>query len=85
MKKYLVVGNPINHSLSPKLHNYWLKINNIEAIYDKKKLNEEDIENLILEIKKEKIKRVFIYGSYSLNRKVYWKKRKNEHKLNSIK
>ena len=36
-------------------------------------------------IKKEKIKRVFIYGSYSLNRKVYWKKRKNEHKLNSIK
>ena len=55
MKKYLVIGNPINHSLSPKLHNYWFKINNIEAIYDKKKLNEEDIENLILEIKKEKI------------------------------
>jgi shikimate dehydrogenase len=26
MKKYLVVGNPINHSLSPKLHNYWIKI-----------------------------------------------------------
>ena len=25
MKKYLVIGNPIEHSLSPKLHNYWLK------------------------------------------------------------
>ena len=35
MKKYFVIGNPINHSLSPKLHNYWLK-NNIDAIYDKK-------------------------------------------------
>ena len=25
MKKFLVIGNPIKHSLSPKLHNYWLK------------------------------------------------------------
>jgi shikimate dehydrogenase len=24
MKKYLVIGNPIDHSLSPKLHNYWI-------------------------------------------------------------
>ena len=31
MKKYFVIGNPINHSLSPKLHNYWLKENNIDA------------------------------------------------------
>ena len=38
MKKYFVIGNPIDHSLSPKLHNYWLKENNIDAIYDKKKL-----------------------------------------------
>ena len=39
MKKYLVIGNPIEHSLSPKLHNYWLKENNIDAIYDKSKLD----------------------------------------------
>ena len=25
MKKYLVIGNPIEHSLSRKLHNYWIK------------------------------------------------------------
>ena len=27
MKKYLVIGNPIDHSLSPKLHNHWLQEN----------------------------------------------------------
>ena len=37
MKKFLVIGNPINHSLSPKLHNHWFTKNNIKAIYDKKK------------------------------------------------
>ena len=31
MKKYLVIGNPIEHSLSPKLHNYWIKKNNKRA------------------------------------------------------
>ena len=44
MKKYFVIGNPINHSLSPKLHNYWLKENNINAIYEKIKLEENEIE-----------------------------------------
>ena len=37
MKKYLVIGNPIEHSLSPKLHNYWIKVNKIDAVYEKKK------------------------------------------------
>ena len=55
MKKYLVIGNPINHSLSPKLHNHWLKENNIDAVYDKKKLDENDLKNIILEVKEQKI------------------------------
>ena len=55
MKKYLVIGNPINHSLSPKLHNYWLKENNIDAVYDKKKLDENELKNIISEVKEEKI------------------------------
>ena len=55
MKKYFVIGNPINHSLSPKLHNYWLKENNIDAIYDKKKIEEKDLQTTILEIKEKKI------------------------------
>tara|TARA_Y100000768_G_scaffold376980_1_gene349671 strand:+ start:168 stop:962 length:795 start_codon:yes stop_codon:yes gene_type:complete len=55
MKNYLVIGNPINHSLSPKLHNSWLKTNNINAFYDKQKLEENEIENFIQNIKEKKI------------------------------
>ena len=55
MKKYLVIGNPIAHSLSPKLHNHWIKENNIDAMYDKKQLNESTIEGIIKEVKNEKI------------------------------
>ncbi len=55
MKKFLVIGNPIEHSLSPKLHNYWFKKNNIDANYDKKLINESDLKNIISEIKKKKI------------------------------
>ena len=55
MKKYLVIGNPISHSLSPKLQNYWLKQHNINAIYDKLKLEEKEIEGIIQDIRKQKI------------------------------
>jgi len=55
MKKYLVIGNPIEHSLSPKLHNFWIKQNNIDAVYNKKQLNENDIEGIIGEVKNGKI------------------------------
>ena len=55
MKKYLVIGNPIEHSLSPKLHNHWIKKNNIDAVYDKKKLNENDIEGTILKVRNGEI------------------------------
>ena len=55
MKKYLVVGNPIAHSLSPRLHNNWLKENNINAKYEKTKLDIDEIESLINNIKQKKI------------------------------
>jgi len=41
--------------LSPKLHNYWIKFNNLNASYEKKKLNTFEIEGLIKEIKQKKI------------------------------
>jgi shikimate dehydrogenase len=55
MRKYLVIGNPIEHSLSPKLHNYWIKNNNINAIYEKQKLEKDEIESLILKVKEKKL------------------------------
>ena len=55
MKKFLVIGNPIEHSLSPKLHNYWIKNNGIDAIYEKTKLDEDELENIVLQIKQKKI------------------------------
>ena len=55
MNKYLVIGNPIEHSLSPKLHNFWIKTNNLDAIYEKKKLNVNELADLMLEVKKKNI------------------------------
>ena len=55
MKKYLVIGNPINHSLSPKLHNFWIRQNQIDAIYDKAKLNPYQLKDLILKVRDKKI------------------------------
>jgi shikimate dehydrogenase len=37
------------------LHNYWIKNNNIEAIYEKKKLDTDQLKRLILEIRNKKI------------------------------
>ena len=55
MKKFLVIGNPIEHSMSPILHNYWIKKHNIDAVYNKKKLDFSGIENLIKDVKEKKI------------------------------
>jgi len=55
MKKYFVIGNPIDHSLSPRLHNYWLKENKINAVYDKKKIKEGDLKSIISEVREKKI------------------------------
>ena len=55
MKKYLVIGNPVEHSLSPQLHNYWLKKNNIKAIYEKKLIKISEIQEIISQLKKDQI------------------------------
>ncbi len=46
MKKFLVIGNPINHSLSPKLQNFWIKNNKLDAIYGKLEAHENDLSEL---------------------------------------
>ena len=54
-KNFLVIGNPIDHSLSPMLHNYWIKKYKIDAVYEKKLLNNNEIEGLIFNIREENL------------------------------
>ena len=51
MKKFLVIGNPINHSLSPKLHNFWIKKYNLDAIYGKLETHKSDLVELCENLK----------------------------------
>ena len=55
MKKFFVIGNPINHSLSPELHNFWIKKNKIDAVYDKIKLEESELKDFINKLRNEEI------------------------------
>ena len=48
MKKAAVIGNPIEHSKSPLIHNYWLKKLDIEGSYEAIKAdNEKDFESVV--------------------------------------
>ena len=55
MKKYLVVGDPIEHSLSPDIHNYWLSKNKINAIYEKKEIESSFLPDIISQMKNKKL------------------------------
>ncbi len=55
MKKYLVIGNPIDHSLSPKLHSYWIKKYNLTAKYTKHLLKEHNLKDVIKQIRDNEI------------------------------
>jgi len=54
MKKYLVIGNPIEHSLSPLLHNFWIRKHGINAIYEKKLLEKNEIEKILYGMRENK-------------------------------
>ena len=54
-KSFGIIGNPITHSLSPILHNYWFKKYNIEANYSLLNVNEENLKNVINKIKDKEL------------------------------
>ena len=64
MKRFLIIGSPISHSMSPKIHNYWFKENNIDANYEKKEPKKSEIHNIIKKIKNMEIHGINITVPY---------------------
>lgn len=54
-KKFLVIGNPIKHSLSPQLHQYWFNKNKIYSEYKKLKIDKKQIKKILDKIRKKQI------------------------------
>ena len=52
MKKlFAIIGNPVQHSLSPLLHNYWFEKYNIDANYSIIEANEANLSDIVNKIK----------------------------------
>ena len=54
-KKFGIIGDPIKHSLSPALHNYWFKKYNIDANYSIIQVRENEIPKIIDKIRKREL------------------------------
>jgi len=54
-KLFAIIGNPISHSLSPVLHNYWFEKYNIKANYASLDSDEKDIETVVKKIRNKEL------------------------------
>jgi len=63
-KNYGIIGNPLAHSLSPLLHNFWFKKYNIKATYKTIKIEISQIEKVINKIKKREIQGINVTVPY---------------------
>ena len=50
-KKFGIIGNPIEHSLSPVLHNYWFKKYKIDGEYQLINVNENELSKIVKGLK----------------------------------
>ncbi|MEC7150420.1 MAG: shikimate dehydrogenase [Pseudomonadota bacterium] len=50
-KKFGIIGNPIKHSLSPVLHNYWFEKYSIDANYSLINIEESELPEIVKKIK----------------------------------
>ncbi len=51
MKQFVVIGNPIGHSLSPYLHNFVYNSLGIDAVYERKRVLKSELPQIINLIK----------------------------------
>ena len=54
-KKFGIIGNPIKHSPSPVLHNYWFEKYKIDASYSILQVEEAGLEELVKKIKNKQL------------------------------
>ena len=62
--KFAIIGNPVSHSLSPILHNYWFSKYNINAEYELLDIDENEIKNVIKRVKNKEIKGINVTLPY---------------------
>tara|TARA_B100000767_G_scaffold140408_1_gene132684 strand:+ start:1541 stop:2362 length:822 start_codon:yes stop_codon:yes gene_type:complete len=63
-KKFGIIGNPIKHSLSPFLHNYWFKKYNIDASYSIIEAEEKDLPDIVKKIEDQSLSGINITLPY---------------------
>ncbi len=59
-KKFGIIGNPIKHSLSPVLHNYWFNKYKIDAKYSIIEINDDQLPDIRNKIKNKDLRGVNI-------------------------
>ena len=66
MKKKLfgIIGNPIKHSLSPILHNYWFEKYKIDANYSLLSIEENNLADVVKKIRNQELSGVNVTLPY---------------------
>ena len=62
--KFAIIGDPISHSLSPILHNYWFKKYQLNAEYSLLNIKPDEIEKTIDKVKKKEIRGINVTLPY---------------------
>ena len=63
-KQFAIIGNPISHSLSPTLHNYWFKKYKIDADYSLLSVEAKDLESVVKKIRNKELSGINITLPY---------------------
>ncbi len=63
-KKFAIIGDPISHSLSPAMHNYWFKKYDINAEYSLLNVKENKISDIIDKIQSKELEGINVTLPY---------------------
>lgn len=63
-KSYAIIGDPITHSLSPTLHNYWFEKYGLDANYSLVHAKEDNLESIIKKIRNKELEGINVTLPY---------------------